>query len=290
MLRRVWLFTLILLLVLSTIAFASWKTVEVVRSKSVPSTGEAVSAGAAEESSQGPGESGLAEPGAVAGTEDGLEPGEEQELEAALLSELDSGGSKETLTEEDIPGEVKAEIADGMYGSQSIQQQSLTSLLKKNQNFFEALAEGKIKLLRVNATFFEPFGWKNISLVYMTVIDNKGNHSNGYMVLWCISGKWRIAFVSQFPSWLGGGKQYQIPSVFEQDLIAEQDKLQTFLSKVAYGRLDYMMVDKVEKPSSKKTILKGRTLSVAGTKFNTKMTLEKTYGLWHITHIEEYTP
>jgi hypothetical protein len=287
MLRRLILFTLVFLLVSCTLAFASWKTVELIKAKTQPSAGNTAQAVTSSAGSRGSSQDSTMSAGSGSGSGSGQAPGSVSSLQGSAAGG-EAGG--EGMTESEIPAEVKAMVAGGIYGSQSMYNTSLTSLLMKNQNFFVALADGKIKELKVNATFFEPFGWPDVSVLFITVTDNKGNKSTGFMVLWCVGGQWRIAGVSQFPFWLGGGVQYQIPSVFEQDLVAEQDKLQQFLEKVAHGRLDYMMVDAVEKPSSKKTILKGRTVSVAGTVKNTKMTLEKSYGLWHITHIEEYTP
>lgn len=156
---------------------------------------------------------------------------------------------------------------------------------QRHQNFFIALAEGRVKRLDVTATDFQPVGDPNTSYVYFTITTTDGSRSDGMFVMKFEGGLWRIAAVRQLLGDLGGGTNYMVPATFEDDLARELRELQEFLTKVAEGRLAYMTVDNVVRTGDCETLLEGTVVSKGGKTFPAEMTLRKDYNLWHITNI-----
>jgi len=240
---------LIAVLASSTLALATWKIVDLVQGEDQgPPALEASSAleGEAAEGTEAPGEGAQGEDVATAA-----------EVDAAALPSGDD-------TSYDDP--------DQRYVSET----------QRHQNFFMALAAGEIKRLDGIATDQAD---ANTSYLYFTVTTIDGTKNDGTMVLKKEGGLWRIAAIRQLEGDLGGGTNYVVPAYFEDDLAREITELQEFLSKVAQGRLDYMIVDNVNMASDTMTILTGRVVGVGGRIENTQMTLEKDYNIWHLTNI-----
>ncbi len=183
-------------------------------------------------------------------------------------------------------GEVESAAVSGEDFSMKSPEQRYVVETQRHQNFFKALAEGKIKRLDAIATEYRPAGDPNTSYLYFAVTTVDGKKSNGTMVLRHEGGKWRIAAIRQLEGELGGGTNYPVPAGFEQDLARELDELQDFLTKVAQGRLDYMVVDKVIRPSDTQTILEGKVVGIGGRVEKAKMVLKKDYEIWHLSSIE----
>ena len=183
-------------------------------------------------------------------------------------------------------GEVESAAVSGEDFSMRSPEQRYVVETQRHQNFFRALAEGKIKRLDAIATEYQPAGDPNTSYLYFTVTTVEGKKSHGTMVLKFEGGKWRIAAVRQLEGELEGGTNYPVPASFEQDLARELNDLQEFLSKVAQGRLDYMVVDKVLKPSDRQTILEGKVVGIGGRVEKAKMVLNKDYEIWRLSSIQ----
>ena len=249
--RRVIVIALIALLASSTLALATWKIVDLVQGEDEGApTMEASSAteGEAAEEADAPGE------GA---------PGGDAAAAEAEAAELPSG--------EDI----SYDDPDQRYVTET----------QRHQNFFIALAEGRVKRLDAVATDYQPAGDPNTSYLYFTVTTTDGAKHDGTMVLKNEGGMWRIAAIRQLVGELGGGTNYVVPSEFETDLAREITELQEFLSKTAQGRLDYMIVDNVNRVSDTETVLTGRVVGIGGRIENTQMVLHKDYNIWHLTDI-----
>ena len=105
------------------------------------------------------------------------------------------------------------------------------------------------------------------------------------MVLKFENGMWRIGAIRQLVGDLGGGTNYVVPAEFEADLAREISQLQEFLTKVAQGRLDYMIWDERNQVSDNEVILTGRVVGVSGRVEPATMTLRKDYCIWHLTDI-----
>jgi hypothetical protein len=155
---------------------------------------------------------------------------------------------------------------------------------QRHQNFFRALAEGRVVTLDITATDYRPVGDPNTSYVYFTIGTDSGS-STATMVFKYDNAMWRIAAINQLQGDLSGGTNYMVPSSFEDDLAREMSELQPFLAKVAEGRLEYMAVDSVSQPNENETILSGRVVSKGGMTVPAEMLLRKDYGLWHITSV-----
>lgn len=194
------------------------------------------------------------------------------------------------FVEEALAAEAGDVEAAGFPSGESFSQDTLTQRYvtetQRHQNFFIALAEGRIKRLDAIATDYQPPEDPNSSYLYFTVTTNDGKKHSGTMVLKFERGLWRIAAIRQLTGELGGGTSYVVPTSFEDDLKRELVELQEFLSKVAQGRLDYMVVDSVSRPSDTETILTGRVVGIGGRIENARMTLRKDYNIWHLTNIE----
>lgn len=250
--RRIIVIVLATVLASGTLALAAWKIADLV-------------------GGEGPGE---AVKEATASGEETL-PGSGEAGEA----------SEETLAAD--AGEVEATAyPTGESFSQDTPTQRYVTETQRHQNFFIALAEGRIKRLDAIATDYQPPGDPNSSYLYFTVTTVDGTKHNGTMVLKYEDGLWRIAAVRQLTGELGGGTNYVVPASFEEDLAKELVDLQEFLTKVAQGRLDYMVVDSVYRPTDTETILTGRVVGIGGRIEQAQMTLCKDYNIWHLTNIE----
>ncbi len=95
------------------------------------------------------------------------------------------------------------------------------------------------------ATDYQPAGDPNTSYLYFTLTTTDGAKHDGTMVLKYEGGMWRIGAIRQLEGDLGGGTNYVVPASFEADLAREISELQEFLTKVAEGRLDYMIWDSI---------------------------------------------
>jgi len=252
--RRIMTFILVAVLATTTLALAAWKVADLVGGKG---SGEVVKERTAS--------------------------GEESPAEGAGANAAGTETSAET-------GGVEA---SGYPSGDSLSQDTPTmryvTETQRHQNFFIALAEGRIKRLDAIATEYQPPGDPNSSYLYFTITTTDGSKHDGTMVLKYERGLWRIAAVRQLTGDLGGGTNYVVPESFEEDLARELVELQEFLTKVAQGRLDYMVVDSVSRPSDTETILVGRVVGIGGRIENARMTLRKDYNIWHLTNIEEIT-
>ncbi len=253
--RRTAIVVLAVVLASTTLALATWKVVDLVGDK-------------------GSGESAEVKPA------DGAEPGAE-------AGEAGAAGEEARAAE---AGEVEAAgYPSGESYSQETPTQRYVTETQRHQNFFIALAEGRIKRLDAIATDYQPPGDPNSSYMYFTITTTDGAKHNGTMVLKYEGGLWRIAAIRQLSGELGGGTNYVVPASFEEDLARELAELQEFLSKVAQGRLDYMVVDEVSRPSDTLTVLTGRVVGIGGRVERARMTLRKDYNIWHLVDIESIT-
>ncbi|MBC7229610.1 MAG: hypothetical protein H5T74_04355 [Actinobacteria bacterium] len=249
--RRVLVIALIAVFASTALALAAWKVADMVRGeeRGSPPGGESSAVGAEAPES---------------GPQDG----------AAVSVE----GSKEA-------GAEAAGLPGGEDSSYDDPDQRYVTETQRHQNFFIALAEGRIKRLDAVATDVAPGGDANTSYLYFTVTTTDGSKHDGTMVLKKSGGIWRIAAIRQLGGSLGGGTNYVVPAAFEDDLAREINELQEFLSKVAEGRLDYMIVDTVDRVSDTETVLNGKVVGVGGRIESTRMTLHKDFELWHLTSI-----
>lgn len=250
--RRIVIIILVAVLASTTLALATWKIADLVGGKG---SGETTGVRATS------GEQGFAE-GEPTGSV-------EEDALAAEAGEVEAAG-----------------FPSGESFSQDTPTQRYVTETQRHQNFFIALAEGRIKRLDAVATDYQPPGDPNSSYLYFTVTTTDGKKHSGTMVLKYEGGLWRIAAIRQLTGELGGGTNYVVPASFEEDLARELVDLQEFLSKVAQGRLDYMVVDSVSRPSDTETILTGRVLGIGGRIEQARMTLRKDYNIWHLTNIE----
>ncbi|RJP32316.1 MAG: hypothetical protein C4536_06380 [Actinobacteria bacterium] len=250
--RRVIIIALIAVLASSTLALATWKIVDLVQ-------GDEPGSPAVEASSQA-----------------GVEAAEEGEAPGGGALDEDAAVAAETEV---------AELPSGEDTAYTDPDQRYVTETQRHQNFFIALAEGRVKRLDAIATDYQPAGDPNTSYMYFTLTTTDGAKSDGTMVLKNEGGLWRIAAVRQLAGSLGGGTDYVVPAEFEADLAREIGELQEFLTKVAQGRLDYMIVDSVSRPTDTETILTGRVVGIGGRIENTQMTLHKDYSIWHLTNI-----
>jgi len=251
--RRPLLLALVVVLASAALALATWKVVDLVRGDRGGPRGEVGTTGEEEGASSRGGE------------------------EAAEATETGEQGGEEAGA---------AGLPTGESFSQQTPEQRYVTETQRHQNFFIALAEGRIKRLDALATDYQPAGDPNSSYLYFTITTTDGAKHEGTMVLKYEGGMWRIAAIRQLSGELGGGTDYVVPVSFEEDLARELRELQEFLTKVAQGRLDYMVVDSVSRPSDTETILTGRVVGIGGRIENARMTLRKDYNIWHLTNIE----
>jgi hypothetical protein len=247
--RRVIIIALIALLASSTLALATWKIVDLVQGED-----------------QGP---------------PALEASSALEGEAAVGEDAPGGGAQgeDVATAAEVDA---AALPSGEDTSYDDPDQRYVSETQRHQNFFMALANGEIKRLDAIATDQAD---ANTSYMYFTLTTIDGAKYDGTMVLKNEGGLWRIAAVRQLEGDIGGGTNYVVPAYFEADLAREITELQAFLTKVAQGRLDYMIVDSVNMVSDTETILTGRVVGVGGRIEPATMTLHKDYNIWHLTEV-----
>jgi hypothetical protein len=252
--RRVIIIVVIAVLASTTLALATWKIVDLVQK------------------------------------EDGSSPGMEASStveEGIAEANVASGGDAEGDEEASAADVEAAALPSGEDFSQNSPDQRYVSETQRHQNFFIAVAEGRVKRLDAVATDYQPAGDPNSSYLYFTLTTTDGAKHDGTMVLKYENGMWRIGAIRQLTGDLGGGTNYVVPASFEDDLAREIGELQDFLTKVAEGRLDYMIWDGYNRVSDTETILTGRVVGVGGRVVNTQMTLRKDYNIWHLTDIQE---
>ncbi len=197
--------------------------------------------------------------------------------------------------ENDISGEGAstqgegAEAAGGSMGEPggySTPTQRYVTETQRHQNFFIALAEGRIRRMDIISTDFQPVGDPNSSYVYFSLATTDAGRANGTLVMKFESGLWRIAAIKGLSGSLGGGTNYRAPSSFEEVLAAELVEHQDFLTKLAEGRVRYLTVDSVSHPSENESVLYGVVVGRSGRTENGEMRLRKDYNLWHITYVD----
>lgn len=197
----------------------------------------------------------------------------------AALGEEGSGEG-----EPDYGAEVAAEGHSGEDFSYTSPDQRYVTVTQRHQNFFKALAEGRVTRMEVTSVDYQPVGDPNTSYVYFNFFTDTGR-SSGTFVMKFEGGMWRIAAINGLQGDLGGGTNYMVPASFEDDLAREFQELQPFLTKVAEGRFQYMAVDNYIRPSECEVILTGRVVGKSGRVEPSEMHLRRDYGLWHITNI-----
>ncbi len=157
---------------------------------------------------------------------------------------------------------------------------------QRHQNFFRAVAEGRVTRLEVTSADVRPVGDPNTSYIYFTLITDSGT-SKGTFVMKFSGGMWRISAINQLTGDLGGGTNYIVPDSFEDTLACEIAELQPFLTKVAEGRFAYMEVYTFNQPSESETVLTGIVVGKSGVSVPSEMRLRKDYGIWHLTYITD---
>jgi hypothetical protein len=157
---------------------------------------------------------------------------------------------------------------------------------QRHQNFFRAVAEGRVTRLEVTSTDLRPAGEPDTSYVYFTLTSDTGS-SQGTFVMKFYGGMWRIAAINQLSGDLEGGTNYMVPASFEEDLGREIAELQPFLTKVAEGRFAYMEVHAVSRPNDSESVLTGVVVGKSGVTVPAEMRLRKDYGIWHLTYITD---
>jgi hypothetical protein len=256
--KRVLLIVLVVVFASATLALAAWKVADIASEKSDTASGS--------------------EPATTPADEGGsVSSGAESSGEVTAAG--DSGAAAEAAA-------AAAGLPSGEDFSPTTSEQRYVTETQRHQNFFVALAGGTVKRLDAVATDYQPAGDPNTSYMYFTISTTDGARHEGTMVLKYESGLWRIAAVRQLAGDLGGGTEFVVPASFEDDLARELVELQDFLTKVAQGRLDYLVVDNVSRPSDNETVLTGRVVGLGGRIQNARMTLRKDYGIWHLTNIE----
>jgi len=157
---------------------------------------------------------------------------------------------------------------------------------QRHQNFFRAVAEGRVTRLEVTSADVRPVGDPDSSYIYFTMT-TAGGTSNGTFVMKFYNGMWRIAAINQLTGDLDGGTSYPVPASFEEDLGREIAELQPFLAKVAEGRFAYMEVHSVSRPNETESVLTGIVVGKSGKAVPAEMRLRKDYGIWHLTFITD---
>lgn len=184
------------------------------------------------------------------------------------------------------PGVAAEDIITGEDFSYTSPDQRYVTETQRHQNFFLAVAEGRVKRLEVIRADVRPVGDLNTSYIYFTLITDTGT-STGTFVMKYSGGIWRIAAINQLLGDLDGGTNYMVPASFEGTLRREIVNLQPFLTKVAEGRFAYMEVHAVNRPSESESILTGIVVGKSGVLVPAEMRLRKDYGIWHLTYITD---
>ncbi len=217
--------------------------------------------------------------------------GQNETFQSQLSQQTGTDGGATAAQNGSDQGGSEQATASGSDGQQSGEDFSYTNPeqryvteTQRHQNFFRALAEGRVMTLDITATDCRPVGDPNTSYVYLTIGTASGT-SSATMVFKYDDAMWRIAAINQLQGDLDGGTNYMVPSTFEDDLAREISELQPFLAKVAEGRLEYMSVDSVSRPNDNETILSGKVVGKSGATVPAEMRLRQDYGLWHITSV-----
>lgn len=155
---------------------------------------------------------------------------------------------------------------------------------QRHQNFFKALAEGRVRGIEVITTDFQPAGDPDSSYLYVIVALSSSDRCDGTIVMKYSGGLWRIGAV-RLTGALAGGTSYNVPSSFEADLSRELNEQQEFLTKMAEGRLASIRISSVSREGEAEVVLQGEAASRGGSTFPAEMRLRKDYDLWHLTDI-----
>jgi hypothetical protein len=208
----------------------------------------------------------------------------EEATAADVSQDVVDGGSKGDYSPETAGGEAQPGIKSGEVYTYTSPGQRYVTETQRHQNFFRAVAEGKVTLLQVTNVDYRPVGDPDTSYVQFTLISS-GVTSNATMVFKFHDGMWHIAAINQLQGDLSGGTNYMVPASFEEDLAREIAELQPFLTKVAEGRFSYMAVDSVSRPSESESVLTGVVVGKSGVSVPAEMRLRRDYGIWHLTYI-----
>jgi hypothetical protein len=208
-------------------------------------------------------------------------------LEEATASDTQDGTSEDGSSpdsQETTGEDAEASGKSGEDYSYTSPEQRYVTETQRHQNFFKAVAEGRVRMLQVTSVDCRPVGDEDTSYVYFTLISDSGT-SSATMVFKFADGMWRIAAINQLQGDLEGGTNYMVPASFEDDLAREIAELQPFLTKVAEGRFSYMTVDSVYRPGENESVLTGVVVGKSGRTVPAEMRLRRDYGIWHLTYI-----
>jgi hypothetical protein len=212
----------------------------------------------------------------------------------SFQSQLEETTSEQGTGDAAVEGDVDAADSDveavdyqtGEDFSYTTPDQRYVTETQRHQNFFRAVAEGRVQRLEVTSADVRPVGDTNSSYIYFTLTTDSGT-SNGTFVMKYAGGMWRIAAINQLSGDLAGGTNYMVPASFEEDLGREIADLQPFLTKVAEGRFAYMEVYSVNRPSDSESVLTGVVVGKSGKTVPAEMRLRKDYGIWHLVYITD---
>ena len=196
-----------------------------------------------------------------------------------------TGGDEEEVSS----SESEVEAVDYQTGedfSYTTPDQRYVTETQRHQNFFRAVAEGRVLRLEVTRADVRPVGDPDTSYIYFTLTADSGT-SKGTFVMKFSGGMWRIAAINQLSGDLAGGTNYMVPASFEEDLGREIAELQPFLTKVAEGRFAYMEVHSANRPSESESVLTGIVVGKSGKTVPAEMRLRKDYGIWHLVYITD---
>jgi len=209
-----------------------------------------------------------------------------EETTSAQEAAVESGDAAAADVEDPDYDSYAADTQSGEDFSYTTPDQRYVTETQRHQNFFRAVAEGRVTRLEVTSTNVRPVGDPDTSYVYFTLTSDSGN-SQGTFVMKFSGGMWRIAAINQLSGDLEGGTNYMVPASFEEDLGREIAELQPFLTKVAEGRFAFMEVRAVNRPNDSESILTGIVVGKSGVTVPAEMRLRKDYGIWHLTYITD---
>ncbi len=192
----------------------------------------------------------------------------------------EAGGTGSSSSQEDDTVE---SAATGEDFSVTTPTQRYVSETQRHQNFLAAVASGDVRRMDFISTDFQPVDDPNSSYITFSLTLTGEARSTGLMVMKFDSGMWRLAQVKELGGSLEGGTNYLVPATFEDTLAAEIAGHQLFFTKLAEGKVSYLVVDEDQHPSDTETVLIGRVVTRSGRTENTVMYLRKDYNLWHLT-------
>jgi hypothetical protein len=212
----------------------------------------------------------------------------QSELETTTAQEeaVNSGDAAAGDVESSDYDSYAADTQSGEDFSYTTPDQRYVTETQRHQNFFRAVAEGRVTRLEVTRADVRPVGEPDTSYVYFTLTSDSGT-SQGTFVMKFSGGMWRIAAINQLSGDLEGGTNYMVPASFEEDLGREIAELQPFLAKVAEGRFAYMEVHAVSRPNDSESILTGIVVGKSGVTVPAEMRLHNDYGIWHLTYVTD---